>query len=179
MTATRKIARTIRGSGLMRAATLVVVVCTVVAGCTDSDAGLMRRPSTGGSDVIVVGVSGAFAENQIVAEMYAQSLEDAGYTVDRQTTLESREALQPALEGGDIDIAPEYLSSLLLYLDPEAAASGDPAENRSLLEPLLGDAGQSLLDSSEADDTNSFVVTSETAEQYGLVTTSDLAKPAE
>ncbi|MGH2711285.1 MAG: glycine betaine ABC transporter substrate-binding protein [Actinomycetota bacterium] len=132
--------------------------------------------ATGSGDLTVGAV--AFAENQIVAEMYAQTLEDAGYTVDRQTTLESREALQPGLESGDIDIAPEYLSSLLLFLDPEATASGDPTENRALLEPLLADAGQTLLDSSEANDTNAFVVTGETAEQYGLVTTSDLAKPA-
>ena len=50
----------------MRAAALVVVG-TLVAACTDSDAGGMRRPSSVGADVIVVGVSGAFAENQIVA----------------------------------------------------------------------------------------------------------------
>src|SRR5919106_5997453 len=65
---------------------------------------------------LTVGAVG-FAENQIVAEMYAQVLENAGYEVDKQLTLESREVLQPAIEGGDIDVAPEYLSSLLLFLD--------------------------------------------------------------
>ncbi|MGH2691557.1 MAG: glycine betaine ABC transporter substrate-binding protein [Actinomycetota bacterium] len=147
-----------------------------VAGIFLEDEGLLGGAS--GSGELTVGAV-AFAENQIVAELYAQTLEDAGYTVDRQTTLESREALQPAIEGGDVDIAPEYLGSLLLFLDPEAAASGDPEENRALLEPLLADAGQELLESSEANDTNAFVVTGETADQYGLVTTSDLAKPAE
>jgi glycine betaine/choline ABC-type transport system substrate-binding protein len=129
-----------------------------------------------GSGEVTVGAV-AFAENQIVAEMYAQSLEDAGYTVDRQLTLDSREVLQPAIENGEIDIAPEYLSSLLLFLNPEAEATGDPENNRSLLEPLLQDAGQTLLESSEANDTNALVVTQETADQYGLTTTSDLAKP--
>ena len=38
--------------------------------------------------------------------------------------------------------------------------------------------GAVLLDYSAANDTNSFVVTAETAETYGLVTVSDLAKPA-
>jgi len=131
-----------------------------------------------GSGELTVGAV-AFAENQIVAEMYAQSLEDAGYTVDRQTTLESREALQPAIESGEVHIAPEYLGSLLLFLDPEAAAGGDPDENRSLLEPLLADAGQTLLESSAANDTNAFVVTQETADEFGLTTTSDLGEPAE
>ena len=148
---------------------------TVAAGFLESE-GLLGG-ATGSGEVTVGAV--AFAENQIVGELYAQTLEDAGYTVDRQMTLESREALQPAIEGGEVDIAPEYLGSLLLVLDPEAAASGDPEENRSLLEPLLEDAGQTLLESSEANDTNAFVVTQETADQYGLVTTSDLAEPAE
>ncbi|MGH2737792.1 MAG: ABC transporter substrate-binding protein, partial [Actinomycetota bacterium] len=120
----------------------------------------------------------AFAENQIVAEMYAQVLEDAGYTVERQTGLESREVLQPAIEAGDIDIAPEYLSSLLLFLDPDAAPSGDPDETRSGLEPLISERGQTLLDSSEADDTNAFVVTPETAEASDLASVSDLAPVA-
>jgi glycine betaine/choline ABC-type transport system substrate-binding protein len=38
--------------------------------------------------------------------------------------------------------------------------------------------GAVLLDYSQANDTNSFVVTAETAETYGLVAVSDLAKPA-
>jgi osmoprotectant transport system substrate-binding protein len=132
--------------------------------------------ATGSGEVTVGAV--AFAENQIVAEMYAQSLEDAGYTVNRQLTLDSREILQPAIEGGEIDIAPEYLSSLLLFLDPEGPASGDADAVRSALEPLLTAQGETLLESSAADDTNSFVVTQETATQFGLTTMSDLAQPA-
>jgi osmoprotectant transport system substrate-binding protein len=132
--------------------------------------------ATGSGDVTVGAV--AFAENQIVAEMYAQTLEDAGYTVDRQLTLDSREILQPAIESGEIDIGPEYLSSLLLFLDANAAASGDPEAVRSALQPLLEAKGQTLLESSAADDTNAFVVTQETAAQYSLTTISDLAAPA-
>jgi glycine betaine/choline ABC-type transport system substrate-binding protein len=130
-----------------------------------------------GSGELVVGAV-AFPENQILGEMYAQTLEDAGFTVERQLNLESREVLQPALADGQIDIAPEYLSSLLLFFDPEAEASGDPDEVRSALEQHLAGAGQVLLESSPAQDQNALVVTQETADQYGLTTTSDLAKPA-
>jgi len=146
----------------------------VAADFLDSE-GLLAGP-TGSGDLTVGAV--AFAENQIVAEMYAQTLEDAGYTVDRQLTLDSREILQPAIENGEVDIAPEYLASLLLFLDPNAEATGDPENNRSLLEPLLEEKGETLLESSGANDTNALVVTQETADQYGLTTTSDLAKPA-
>lgn len=137
---------------------------------------LLGSGASGSGDLTVAAV--AFAENQIVAEMYAQILEDAGYSVDRKTDLESREIVYPALKAGEVDIAPEYLGTLLLFLDPEAAATPDPAENVALLEPLLTKDGIALLEPSEANDTNAFVVTSETADQFGLATISDLAKPA-
>ena len=126
-----------------------------------------------GSGNITVGAV-AFAENQIVAEMYAHVLEQAGYSVKRQLDLGSREILQPALESGEIDVAPEYLGSLLLFLDPEAEASGDPQNNHDLLLPMLDQRGIGLLAYSEANDTNAFVVTQETADEYNLQSVSDL-----
>ena len=137
---------------------------------------LLGSGASGSGDLTVAAV--AFAENQIAAEMYAQVLEDAGYSVDRKLDLESREIVYPALKAGEVDIAPEYLGSLLLFLDPEAAAGPDPAENVALLEPLLKKDGVALLEPSEANDTNAFVVTQETADEFGLATVSDLAKPA-
>lgn len=131
----------------------------------------------GGSGELTVGAV-AFAENQIVAEMYAQVLEQAGYTVKRQTDLGSREILYPALKKGEVDVAPEYLGSLLLFLDPEAEATGDPENNVSLLEELLSKDGLRLLQYSEANDQNAFVVTQETADEFGLATMSDLAEPS-
>ncbi len=127
---------------------------------------------------VTVGVSAGFAENQIVAEMYAQVLENAGYDVDRQLSIDSREVSDPALQSGDIDLKPEYLGSELLFLDPDAKASGDADENVALLEPLLEEKGVSLLEPSEANDTNAFVVTQETADEHGLATVSDLAAVA-
>lgn len=131
-----------------------------------------------GSGELTVGAV-AFAENQIVAEMYGQVLEQAGYKVKRQMDLGSREILYPALKKGQIDVAPEYLGSLLLFLDPKANATGDPENNVSALEPLLERDGLRLLQYSEANDQNAFVVTRETADRYGLETVSDLAEPAE
>ena len=111
--------------------------------------------------------------------MYAQVLEAAGYTVERQLDLASREISDKALQQGDIDIKPEYIGSELVFLDPNAQTSGDPAAEAALLAPLLQEKdGAVLLDFSAANDTNSFVVTAATADQYGLVTVSDLAKPA-
>ena len=141
------------------------------------DEGISAEGGGGSGDLTVGAV--AFAENQIVAEMYAQVLEQAGYGVDRQTNLRSREILYPALKSGDVDVAPEYLGSLLLFLDPEAAASSDSGENADLLQPLVEKDGLTLLEPSEANNTNTFVVTQETADEFGLSAVSDLAKPAE
>jgi osmoprotectant transport system substrate-binding protein len=157
----------------------VVVMCTVVAGCTGSDDGMIEPPSTEGDGVIVVGVSGAFAENQIVAEMYAQVLEHAGYAVERQLDLSSREVSQDALEAGFIDVKPEYLSSLLLFLDPNAEASSDADDVARRAAQLLRSRGLTLLRPSSAVDTNQFVANAETAERFDLATVSSLAPVAD
>jgi osmoprotectant transport system substrate-binding protein len=149
-----------------------------VAGTFLKDNGLLPSGGNGDGTELTVGVSAAFAENQIVAEMYAQALEAAGYKVNRQLDLGTREISDKALDSGEIDIKPEYLSSELLALDPSATASSDPAEDAAALTPLLKKNGVTLLDYSQANDQNSFVVTGETADKYALVTVSDLAKPA-
>lgn len=162
------------------AALIALALFAVACGSGDGDStDTSTGGDTGGGDkgTLTVGAV-AFAENQIVAELYAQVLEDAGYAVKRQTELGSREILQPAMVAGEVDIAPEYLGSLLLFLDPKAEASGDPDQNESLLEQALGNKGLQLLNRSAANDTNSFVVTAETADKYKLAAMSDLAPVA-
>ena len=118
----------------------------------------------------------SFAESQIVAEMYAQVLENAGYEVDRKST-GSREVRLPAMESGEIDVAPEYLATLVSVLDEEAGRVSDPDEAIELLNgELLSDMGLTVLEPSEAVDTNVFVVTPELAEKY--TTISDLKPDA-
>jgi osmoprotectant transport system substrate-binding protein len=147
-----------------------------LVGCTGSGTGRTPRSS---DEVIVVGVSGAFAENQIVAEMYAQVLEQAGYQVERDLSLRSRETSQTALEEGQIDVKPEYLSSLLLFLDPGADASADTADVARMNAQLLRPRGITVLTPSPAQDTNQFVANVEAAERYDLTTMSSLIPVAD
>lgn len=160
-------------------AVLAAISVLVVAGCTASDTGRTARPDSDETGVIDVGVSGAFAENQIVAEMYAQVLEHAGYRVERHLDLRSRETSQSALEAGQIDVKPEYLSSLLLFLDPSAEASADAADVARLNAQLLRQRGITLLTPSPAEDTNLFVANAETAERFDLTTMSSLISVAD
>ena len=158
---------------------VVVVLCSGLVACDALGFGSTSQPRTRGNDTIVVGVSGAFAENQLVAEMYAQVLEHAGYDVQRELDLRSRESSQNALESGRIDVKPEYLSSLLLFMDRGADASQLSADVAGQLRALLRSRGITLLTPSPAEDTNQFVANEQTAERYDLTTMSSLAAAAD
>ena len=149
----------------MRRIAIVAVILTCFAACA-GEAG-------GGDDPITVGAV-TFPENQIVAEMYAQVLEDAGLEVERRFNFPDRESLLPELESGAVDLAPEYLASLLTALDPEAEPSSEPDENIDELEPLLDENGMQVLEAAEANDTNAIVVAKPTATRLDLTTVSDL-----
>jgi len=157
-------------------AAAIAAASLLMAGCIGSGPSGTADPSR--ARTIVVGVSGAFAENQLVAEMYAQVLEHAGYTVERSFDLRSREVSQSALESGQIDLKPEYLSSLLLFLDANAQASSDPTDVARQAGERLRTKGITVLTPSPAQDTNQFVANAKTAEGFNLTTLSSLAAVA-
>jgi osmoprotectant transport system substrate-binding protein len=79
-----------------------------------------------GEKSVVIG-SKDFAEQYILAEMYAQVLEDAGFTVERKLGLAGTPVAQAALESGEIDLYPEYTGTGLLAVLKEEVRS-DPKE---------------------------------------------------
>lgn len=151
---------------MRRIITAVVVTAFIFASCGGDGA-------SGGGDVITVGAV-TFAENQIVAEMYALVLEREGIEVDRRFNFSDRESMLPELESGAVDVVPEYLASLLTALDPEADPGSDAVENLSALESPLEEIGATALEPASANDTNAIVVAGQTAERYDLATVSDL-----
>jgi osmoprotectant transport system substrate-binding protein len=155
----------------------IVAASTLTAGCISSGPSGAGHPSR--ARTIVVGVSGAFAENQLVAEMYAQVLEHAGYTVEREFDLRSREVSQSALESGQIDLKPEYISSLLQFLDSNARTSSDPTDVARQTGERLRPKGITVLTPSPAEDTNQFVANTQTAQEFNLTTLSSLAAVAD
>ena len=120
-----------------------------------------------------------FYEQEILAEIFAQVLEANGATVERKFQLGNREIVFPALESGEIDVLAEYAATALEFANGGAGeASTDPAATTEALVAALQPKGLVALDYAEATDQNGFVVTRATADQYGLVTISDLGKPA-
>ncbi|MGH2455111.1 MAG: glycine betaine ABC transporter substrate-binding protein [Candidatus Limnocylindria bacterium] len=156
-----------------------VVLALVVSACTPGE-GSSTSPGASPSEAaekptVVIGSAG-FYESQLMAEIYAQALEAAGYTVERNLGIGTRQQTQPAIESGQIDLMPEYIGSELTFLG--GTASGDPEETFTDLQAALEAQGLTALDFTPAQDQNAFVVTQETANSYGLETMSDLAEVA-
>jgi len=131
-----------------------------------------------GSGSIVVG-SADFAESQLLAQIYGQALADAGFDVSYEPGIGAREVYYGAIEGGEVDLVPEYTNSLLAFVlrqdDPNAvpeAANVD--EQMTALEEALPETLQ-VLTPSTAEDKDVIVCTSEAAEEHDLATLSDLA----
>jgi osmoprotectant transport system substrate-binding protein len=120
--------------------------------------------------------SAGFYESALMAEIYAQVLEAHGYTVNRQLQIGPRPTTFPALEAGDFDLMPEYLGSLLEFINQGAGeASADSAATYDRLQERLADSGLTALGYTAAQDTNAIVVRADTATEHNLTTVSDLA----
>ncbi len=115
----------------------------------------------------------SFPESKIVAEIYAQTLQTNGFSVGRQMGIGSRETYVPALKDHSIDLVPEYVGNLLLYLEPDATATILDDVERELSKRLPPDL--SILTPSPACDTDTVTVTTDTATQWNLKTIADLA----
>ena len=135
----------------------------------------VQLPDAAVSGDFVVG-SGNFAESEITAELYAQAIEAAGGTVTKKLQFGARDTYIPALQGGDLDIVPEFVGTLAFFFDPAADVTSDLDASLTASRSLAEANGITLLDPAPADSVNTFVVTEETADKYGLATVSDLAK---
>lgn len=135
---------------------------------------------SGEHEGIIVG-SAAFAESQILAEIYAGALARAGFNARTQLSIGAREAYLGALASGAVDVIPDYSGNLLLYLDPKATANTAQEILQALPAALgtltTGGSGAEIraLNASEAEDKDSLVVTAQTAQKYGLRSLEDLA----
>ncbi|UFU04121.1 ABC transporter substrate-binding protein [Ruania suaedae] len=128
----------------------------------------------GGSDssAVVVG-SQAYYSNEIIAEIYAQALEEAGMDVERQFQIGQRDRYLEALEADEIDLIPEYSGNLLQFYETETEARS-PEDVASALPDALPD-GLAVLNRAEAQDADSYNVTAEFSEENGITSLTDLS----
>jgi osmoprotectant transport system substrate-binding protein len=121
---------------------------------------------------VVVGSQGYYS-NEIVAEIYAQVLEEAGFEVVRQFQIGQRDAYIPALEAGEVDLFPEYTGNLLQFYSPDTSATQADEVYAELVTALPDQL--IALAMSPATDQDSYNVTAETAAEFNLVSIADLA----
>ncbi len=167
---------------------LAAVTLMAGAACANDDSpgdGGGTTPS-GGGDKGTVSMSGQnFGEMQIMAAMYQQVLENAGYTVNVKL-VDTRDVYVPQLTSGDVDVVPDYLAGMADILNIQANGADAPSisensaeETLAALEPLAADAGITMLEPAEATDQNAFAVTKDFAAENNLTTLSDLAAMGE
>ncbi|MFD6170976.1 ABC transporter substrate-binding protein [Streptomyces coeruleorubidus] len=163
--------RTLLG-GLFAAAS-VPALSACASGITSLDN--QGTTSGGGSSKggVTIGTAN-FTENQVLGYLYAAVLTAAGVKTSVRPNLGTREILIPAIKGGDIDLLPEYQGALLHYLDAKATETEEGEMQNALAVALP--AGLQVLPYGMAEDSDAFVVTRETAKQYGLTSLADLKK---
>ncbi len=156
----------------MRAPRILVALAAVAVGAAACSS--TSSPSANGSPTVVIG-STNFSEQLIVANLYADVLQHAGVKTVLKANLGAREAVEPALAHGQLDLYPEYAGTLLLFLNSKDATEADNLSTAvPALKAELGKVGATVLQAAPAIDTNVFVVTRATASKYHLVNVSDL-----
>jgi osmoprotectant transport system substrate-binding protein len=126
-------------------------------------------PSGGGqppaaTDTIRI-ASADFPESRLLAEIWAQALEKAGVTVERDFDIGARELYFPGMKDGSWDLVPEYTGVLLQYVKPDATETAPDAVYTALKAQVP--APLTVLERSSAENKDAVVVTAETAQRYG------------
>jgi len=156
----------------------MLLVGAVLAACGSDDG---DRQAVDPRDERVITVAPfSFTEGIVLAEIYAQAMEAAGYQVERAPDLGAREIIEPALEQGVVDFVVEYTGAALEFLViGGGAATADPAINARALRAELAERGVTVLHRAPAENNNALVVRTETAERDDLDEVSDLVPLAE
>jgi osmoprotectant transport system substrate-binding protein len=148
-----------------------IVIAVLAAACSSST----PTPTAAASGPSITIGSTNFEEQLIVANMYADVLKHAGAKVTLRANLGTREAVEPALAAGQLDLYPDYAGTLLIFLNSTAGAAATQTSTAlPALKSLLGPKGATVLEPAPAIDTNVFAVTQATASQYHLTTLSSV-----
>ncbi len=122
---------------------------------------------------ITVG-SADFPESQLLAQIYGQALEAAGFDVSYELGIGSREAYYGAIEGGEVGLVPEYTGSLLSFLvAPDQPDAANVDEQLAALGEALPEELE-VLPPSSAEDKDTIVCTQEVVDEFGLTDLSSL-----
>ncbi|MFW3171770.1 glycine betaine ABC transporter substrate-binding protein [Geodermatophilus sp. CPCC 206100] len=155
-------------------AVLAVLLLVVLAGCGSADPEPREAPAAAGDPVRIASYD--FAENQILAELYAEAIRRADLPVTVQHGIGTREVVLPALEQGVVDVVVDYLGTALEFVVPGGPAVPRESEHvRAELARVMEQRGATVLTPAAAEDQNGFAVRAAFSEQNAVRRLSDLA----
>lgn len=153
-----------------------LLTATACAGDNLSDGGSSGGDGAGGTVRIA---SQSWDEPALVTALYKALLEDRGYDVET-TLVDTRDVYMKKFPG-DYDVVPEYVAGLGDFLNTRAngedaapVTTSDTQESLDAIQPLVDEAGITLLDPSPATSQNAFFVTQDYSDQNGVTKLSDL-----
>jgi osmoprotectant transport system substrate-binding protein len=170
---------------------VALALATGIAACGDddsdggggeesADANLIEENPENNGVQLTVG-SKNFTEQIVLGEIYAQALEAAGYDVSKDLNLGSEVVALRALEDGEISGYPEYTSTALTSFF-DTAPEDVPADGEEALEQAQADfeeRGLVAFAPTEFSSANAVGLLTETAEELGVSTISDLEGQSE
>ncbi|WP_320670939.1 glycine betaine ABC transporter substrate-binding protein [Patulibacter defluvii] len=147
---------------------------------TTSDSGAAITSNPANAKVKITIGSKNFTEQKVLGEVYAQALQAAGYTVDKQLNLGDEQTALKTLKQGDISAYPEYTGTALLsfFGVKTDALPHDPAAAFAQVKTDFAKDDLVALPPTPFTSSNEVAVTEATAKKYGLTNISDLAKVA-
>jgi osmoprotectant transport system substrate-binding protein len=160
----------------MAAAGMLALASLALAACSSGNPLDTSSSAAGGSSSgssVVVG-SAAFPENEILAYVYADALNQNGVKATVKPNIGQRDAYIAALKDGSIDLVPEYSGNLLQYFDAKATAQSSDDVYNALKTAVP--SGYGVLAKAEAQDADSYNVTKAFSDQYGVKSLDDLKK---
>lgn len=172
--------------GTLMAAGTVAVASLALAACGSGDPLAKDQNSDskggdgGGGGAVVVGGAN-FTESKLLAEIYAGALRANGVDASTRLDIGSREIYLKALEGGAVDIFPEYTGNLAVYYASQSDQNVDASSAEEWYDVMTEQLPDNLaaFEMSPAQNNDSVAVSKEVAQQYDLKSIADLKPVAD
>lgn len=164
----------------MKLLSVIIILAFVLSACASGNGTSTQgtvSSTESNTSVIKVG-SKDFTEEFIVAELYAQLLENAGFKVERKLNLGGTPIAQTAITKGEIDLYPEYTSTGLLTVLKEQPIQDPQQIYQKVKSGYEEQFKLTWLQPSPFNDTQALAMTQAGSKKYGVTTFSELATKA-